>query len=101
MGRLIIAGTVRLGAGHLEKARPHMARMIEASRAEDGCLVYSYAVDVADPTCVRVFEIWRDAEAFEAHTRSDHIKAWRAVWSEIGLSDRDLTRYEIASSQPI
>jgi len=39
---------VRLPANRLEAARVIMAEMIEASRAEAGCLEYSYAEDVLD-----------------------------------------------------
>ena len=45
---ILIAGTVRLPAGRLDAARPSMASLIEASRAEAGCLEYSYAEDVLD-----------------------------------------------------
>ena len=46
---VIIAGTVRVPPENLEQFRPHMLAMLTASRAEDGCLEYSYAQDVADP----------------------------------------------------
>lgn len=45
---LLIIGTLRLTADQLDAARPSMALMIEASRAEAGCLEYSYAEDVLD-----------------------------------------------------
>ena len=45
---ILIVGTVRLAAGTLAAARPAMARMIAASRAEPGCRAYSYAEDVLD-----------------------------------------------------
>ena len=35
---LLIAGTVRVPTEHLEAFRPHMLAMLEASRAEDGCI---------------------------------------------------------------
>ena len=98
---IVIAGTVRLRAVGLTAARPHMARMIAASRAEPGCLAYSYALDVLDETVVHVFEVWSDEAAFAAHIESAHITAWRAVWGDIGLSDRDLTKYEIGAHTPV
>ena len=57
---LVIAGTIRVPTDRLEAFRPHMLAMLEASRAEDGCLEYSYAGDVAEPGLIRVFEAWRD-----------------------------------------
>ncbi len=54
---LIIAGTVRIPPENLARLKPHMLAMLTASRAEDGCLEYSYGEDVADPGLIRVFEI--------------------------------------------
>jgi quinol monooxygenase YgiN len=98
---LLIAGTVRVPPENLEAFRPHMQRMLEASRAEDGCVTYSYALDVAEPGLVRVFEVWRDEAAFQAHTRTPHIADWRAAWPQFGVSDRRLSLYEVASERAL
>jgi quinol monooxygenase YgiN len=45
---LLIVGTVRLPVGMLDAARLSMESMLEASRADAGCLGYSYAEDVLD-----------------------------------------------------
>jgi len=62
---LIIAGTVRTPPENLAGLKPHMLAMLAASRAEDGCLTYSYAEDVAEPGLIRVYEVWRDQAALE------------------------------------
>jgi quinol monooxygenase YgiN len=78
-----------------------MARMLAASRAEDGCLTYSYAVDVEDPGLIRVFEAWRDEAALQAHFATAHMAAWRAAWPQFGVSDRNLSLYEVAAERPL
>ena len=98
---LIIAGTVRVPPENLEGARPAMLKMIAASRAEDGCIDYDYAVDVFEPGVVRIFEIWRDQAALEAHFKTPHMAAWRAAWPSFGVSDRRLFAYEVASERPL
>ena len=75
--------------------------MLAASRAEDGCLTYSYAVDVQDPGLVRVFEIWRDQTALDAHFQAPHMATWRAAGVEFGVSDRQLSLYEVAFERPL
>ena len=82
-------------------AADRMARMIAASRAEDGCLAYSYSIDVLDETLIHVFEVWRDEAVFAAHVDTARLKAWRAAWDEIGLSDRDIMKYEIGVHTPV
>jgi quinol monooxygenase YgiN len=98
---LMIVGTVRLPAEKLEAARPIMARMVEASRAEDGCAAYSYAEDVLDPGLIHVIERWRDQAALDRHFASEHLAAWRAAWPALGLGDRDLRVYEAGEARPI
>lgn len=97
---ILIVGTVRLAAGTLAAARPAMARMIAASRAEPGCRGYSYAEDVLDPGLIRVTELWDDRAALDAHFASPHIAEWRAAWPSLGLRDRNLTLHHVASSEP-
>jgi quinol monooxygenase YgiN len=96
---ILIAGTVRVPPENLERFKPHMKRMLAASRAEDGCLIYSYAVDVAEPGLVRVFEAWSDQTALDAHFNQPHMAEWRAAWPQFGVSDRRLSLYEVASER--
>ena len=96
---LIIAGTVRAPPQNLGALRPHMITMMAASRAEDGCLTYSYGEDVAEPGLIRVFELWRDQAAIDAHVAAPHMAVWRAACAEHGVSDRKLFAYETASER--
>ena len=77
-----------------------MARMIAATSAEDGCLEYAYAEDVLDPGLIHVKELWRDQSALDRHFASDHIAAWRACWSALGIGDRNLRLYEVGEPRP-
>src|SRR3546814_8610446 len=80
---LLIVGTIRLPAGNLQDARPAMAQMISASRAENGCEEYFYAEDVLDPGLIHVRELWHDQAALDRHFASEHIATWRAAWLKL------------------
>src|SRR5687768_8414518 len=80
---IIVNGTVRFGAGEIDRLRGAMQSNVEATRAEEGCEHYAYAVDIADPNLLHVAERWRDDEAIEAHMTSPHMGAFMA---EIGAS---------------
>ncbi|KAA3451797.1 antibiotic biosynthesis monooxygenase [Mesorhizobium sp. SARCC-RB16n] len=97
---LLIIGTIRLPPDRLDEARPVMERMVRASRAEDGCLEYSYAQDVLDPGLIRVTEAWRDRLALDAHFRSPHIAEWRSSWPALGIGKRNLLLYEADEPMP-
>ena len=97
---IIIEGSVRIPTGKIEAARPVMAKMIAASRAEPGCIDYAYSLDVVDPGLVRVTERWESREALAAHFRMPHMAEWRAVWPEFEITDRSLRLYE-AEPEPL
>jgi quinol monooxygenase YgiN len=97
---LLIVGTVRLPPENLAKARPAMAAMVAASRAEDGCAEYAYGEDVLDPGLIHVKEVWRDQAALDRHFASPHIAAWRAAWPGLGIRDRALRVYDVTSPRP-
>ncbi len=99
--KIIIGGTVRVPPENIEKLRPHMLTMLAASRTEDGCETYSYGFDAKDEGLVRVFEVWRDQAAIEAHFKAPHVGPWRAAGAELGVFERQLTLYEVASEQPL
>lgn len=96
---LLIVGTVRLPAENLAKAKPAMWAMVQASRAEAGCLEYGYAEDVFEPGLIHVKERWQDQAALDAHFASDHIKVWRATWGGLEIGNRDLKVYEVNRPQ--
>jgi quinol monooxygenase YgiN len=99
--KVIVAGTVRVAAENLESIVPHMQDMLLASRAEEGCLEYSYAHDVLEPGLIRVFEIWRDRSALTAHFQTEHMARWRAVWPELQVSERHIFAYDVADERTL
>ena len=80
---IIVNGTVRFGAGEIDRLREAMARNVEATRAEEGCEHYSYSVDISDPNLLHVAERWSDDAAIERHMGSPHMAAFMA---EVGAS---------------
>ncbi len=98
---VIIMGTVRVDPARLDAARPAMAAMVEASRAEVGCRCYAYSEDVLEPGLIRVSEQWADREALDAHFKTPHMAVWRAAFAEIGISDRRLEVFDAGEPGPI
>jgi quinol monooxygenase YgiN len=98
---LLIVGTIRLPLDNLAEARDEMRRMVESSRAEDGCQTYAYAQDVFDPGLIHVTELWRDRTALDRHFTSEYLAEWRASWPRLGIGDRDLRAYEVGEPDPI
>ena len=93
---IIVAGSVRMDPAKREAARTIMEKVITASRGEDGCIDYAYAVDVLDPGLLRVWEVWRDRETLQRHFQMPHLTEWRAAWPTFGISDRKLAVYDVS-----
>ena len=98
---VIVAGTVRVPPQNVAAIKPHMEKVLAATRAEDGCLTYAYAVDVEDLGLIRIFEVWRDQAALEAHFTTPHLAEWREALPAFGVSDRQLTLYEATAERPL
>ncbi len=98
---IVVAGTQRLHAADLDRLRDVANATIAATRAETGCLVYSFAEDLTEPGLVRIYEEWESRDDLTRHGQSDHIAAWRAALSEVEVLGRDLKIIEVAKSEPL
>ena len=91
---ILVVGTFRMPPENLARALPMAERVVTATRAEDGCIAYSYAQDLFDPGLIHVSEKWRDRAALQAHFKSAHMQAWMAERADLDLSDRDIRVFE-------
>ena len=98
---LILAGTIRVAPERLADLRPHLKAQVEGSRAEPGCLDYALSEDPLDPGLIRVFEHFVDEEAVAFHRASPHMAEWRTMHPRIGMADRRLGLYRVASHESV
>jgi quinol monooxygenase YgiN len=79
-GQYVQVTEIEIDPMQLDAYRAAVQEQIDAAiRKEPGVLVL-YAVSEKDnPTRVRVFEIYRDRNAYEAHLGSDHFKKYKAA----------------------
>ena len=96
---LLILGTIRIPPAKLPNARSAMQDMILTSRAEQGCLAYSYAEDILEPGLIHVKEMWLDQPSLDKHFTTEHIAVWRATWPALGITNRNLSLYEVGELQ--
>ena len=53
-----------------------MARLVQPTRAEEGCLRYSLYRAKEDPTVWLLFEEWRSEADLKAHVETPHMRAF-------------------------
>ena len=96
-----VNGTIRLGRSIDAATQKAILEMVRKSRAEDGCLDYTFARDLADPDTLVVYERWRDRAALAAHGISDHMADFQKAMRENPPASRDLRMYETDEGQPL
>jgi len=81
-----VLATITLRPGAHAAWLEEFARLVPEVQAEDGCIEYGAAVDVASgiaiqepvrATTVMVIEKWSDLGALAAHLEAPHMVAWR------------------------
>lgn len=98
---IVVAGEFRLPPEHMAAAREAMERVVLATRAEVGCIAYSYAEDVLDPGLIRVFEQWESSAALDAHFETPHMSQWQREREALGLTGRKIAKCEAGAQTPI
>ena len=91
---IIVNGTVRFGAGEIDRLRDSMARNVEATRAEEGCEHYAYAVDISDPNLLHVAERWSDEGSVERHMSAPHMGEFMAEIGAARIEGISIKAYE-------
>ena len=98
---IAVLGHFRLPTDRAEEARAAMARVIEATRAEEGCIAYSYAADALERGLIRVTELWETRDHLAAHFKAPHMARWVEEREALGLFDRQITAYELGAAEEL
>ncbi|TDK50821.1 putative quinol monooxygenase [Antarcticimicrobium luteum] len=87
---LIVTGTFEVDPSQIEGAKLAMITMMQATRAEPGCLTYDFSQQVEVPHRFRVYEEWEDAASLDAHRLTPHMAAYRATMGQASVGARAL-----------
>ena len=98
---IVVVGQFRFPPGQMAAALPAMRKVMEATRAEDGCIEYNYGEDVLDPGLIRVSEIWASRAQLDAHMQAPHMAVWQAERAALGLSGRSIAVFEAGAPVPL
>jgi quinol monooxygenase YgiN len=91
---IVVVGQFRIPAERMAEARPLMAKVMLATRAEAGCIEYNYAEDLLDPGLIPVSEVWETRDQLAAHLKTEHMAVWGEERTGLGLSGRAITVFE-------
>ena len=98
---IVVTVEFRFPADRVDEAREAMARVVNATRAEPGCITYSYAEDVLDPGLIRICEKWVSREALDAHFAMPHMETWKREREAFGLTGRSVMLCEAGAETAV
>jgi quinol monooxygenase YgiN len=94
---LVLTAFIEVAPRDRETIQAALAKVIAATRAEDGCDDYGCYEDSQRPGRYVFVERWRDQAALDRHLRTPHMGAWMEVAGPRMTSARGFL-YDVASS---
>lgn len=97
---IVVKGEVRVKPDRQDEVIGALHGLIESTRAEEGCAVYVFARDVADPNLVHVFEQWAGEEALNAHMAAPHLAEFMTAAAG-AVESASFTRYDVSGTRSL
>lgn len=85
-----VVATYTAEEGKEEEMAGYLRSMMEASRAEPGCLEYRVVRSNDDPAVFVIIEQYKNAEAFDAHKNSPHFEEYATQGAWTMLAKREV-----------
>lgn len=79
MAKLTIIANVVAKADKIALVKAELLKLIEPTRAEEGCINYDLLQDNKNPACFTVYENWESSELLLAHTKTTHFVNYMVV----------------------
>lgn len=76
MSTLTIVARIEAKPEKTELVKNALLRLIEPTRAEEGCLQYDLHQDNASPEVFVFYENWTSRTLWQKHMNNDHLKAY-------------------------
>lgn len=98
---ITITAVVQSSAEDIAALRPALVAMETASRAEAGCVDYTFCQEVGNPDVLRINELWESMEALEAHFQSPHMAEFNAAVAARPPRSMDLRMNELGPERAL
>ena len=97
---IIVLAVVESSQQNIDRLKSAIEVMEQKSRAEDGCIDYTFSVELNRPGVVRISERWESLEALTAHFRQPHMADFRAAMAAHPPTSVTAHFYEASEIQP-
>ena len=94
---IVLAGNITFDPERSDDMLAAVATVVEATRAEEGCLEYVIAADPLIAGQLNLFERWESDEHLGAQQKADHSRIFQRALGDCGMSGVSIERYDGAS----
>ena len=91
---IIITGTVHIKSERWEEAVSIVKELVAKSRADEGCVRYTFYEPLNEQYSFFCFEVWASPEALEKHARTPHLRTFFAFLQQAASRPFKLEKYE-------
>jgi len=79
MTQLTIVANIKTKADKVELVKAELLKLIEVTRAEEGCINYDLHQDNENPTHFLFYENWESRELWQTHMGNKHLQEYMAA----------------------
>ena len=79
MAKLTIVANIKANPDKIELVKAELLKLIDITRAEDGCINYDLHQDNENPAHFLFYENWESRELWQAHMGAPHLAAYMEV----------------------
>lgn len=97
---IVVNGTVRSSEEDINALQSAISAMEIASRAEKGCLDYTFSIELNDTAVIRITEKWHTLDDLKAHFNTPHMAEFQAAMGSRPPESMDVSFYEVEEIQP-
>ena len=97
---VIVGGTFEVEPSERERFIASRLDLMRASRAEAGCLEYTFGADPIDPSRIVLFERWESQEALDAHIAALRA-APRSPDAPVPATTSSIIIYDVSGERPL
>lgn len=79
MAKLTIVANIKANADKVELVRAELLKLIDITRAEEGCINYDLHQDNENPVHFMFYENWESRELWQKHMANQHLEDYMAA----------------------
>ncbi|MES0810776.1 putative quinol monooxygenase [Roseibium sp. SCPC15] len=76
MSKLTIVANIKANPDQIELVKSELLKLIDITRAEEGCLNYDLHQDNDNPAHFMFYENWESRELWQTHMNAPHLAAY-------------------------